>query len=715
MLSFKTHYGQITDRAHGFSGPLPKSFTFNTPVGNAIDKNGHLWVCDTGNNRVVILNDSLTHILDIVAYTDQTPLLLPFHLADHPEKHQMYLTDMGNRRVVVLDYGDQLPEGYTRFAFAFGDQPDECTCFTPLSDPNGLAFVKEDEKFLLFVTDEFFYTKDDLRNRCVKFSDTGIFLDDFRQLKKGETINELKWPQGLAADAQGNLYIANTGDYEVLKCQPNYQIVGNTCQINDDAETGDVFVHSFGNPTGSDFGNIIRGVDVIGEHIFVADQVDNKVSVYDAQTGKLLCLFGDMVPLFPAKAQTISDWWYYTLSNRAMLGPYSICPAKNKGEYFITEPVVSRLIKIKVPALENELPQPSNGQVSTLPVLLLQALGERRNHRDGADSQFNMVTSVVRGTPTPAHVRQQQPWWAAWSGEVYKTLFDSYLAPFWKQQITKGQETFYNIDAGNWTIKGYREAANDFTQTPRVLQGLYTGGTLALATYTPSVPLLGQIVPGSPIILASNFIFAKITMYQFNLDGKLINYGLPFGNDLEGPQGLSVSPKGEVYIADFVGNKVEKWQILPSGYAQFVKSFRPPDQEAFMPMDTTVDREGRVLVCDQVSNQILAFSPDGDLLWRYGKTGYCKDLSTEYDQFQLPTSVFVDENNHLIVNDLVNRALKVFEIGRDTLHYKTGKLLFMDLPEAGGSWMPFFLYAEGQHIYLPDSAYNIVSVYTYEV
>lgn len=725
-LTFQDYYGKLTRSQNGFSGEVPPDFTLNTPVGNATDAHGNVWVCDTGNNRLVIFDDALENILQIITGVELeggfSRFLLPFHLTAHPDRQQMFLTDMGNRRVVVLEYAKGRKE-YVQFVRAFGDTPQKN--FTPLSDPNGLAFVRESGKLVLFVTDEFFYSEGDNRNRCVKFSETGEFLDDFRQIRKGATINELKWPQGLAADSEGNLYLANTGDYEVLKCHTQSQIEGQTLQIDEDTERGDVFVHSFGNPTGAGFGNIIRGVDVIDDQVFIADQVHDKISVYDT-SGTLLFVFGDMVPLFPAQASSLSDWWYYTLGNRDIMGPYSICKGKNAGEYFITEPILSRLIKIRIPELETPRPQlETSGAdarlVPQLEVFLLKAVGKRRNQAGNAqqpDSQFNMVTSVMGAPTDPDSVATSKSLLDNFTQTLmapYELFYNTWMRPFWQPSLDRARQTLYTIDAGNWTIKGYAEADNDFTEFPRAMDGLYVGGELAMTSYQPQEPMLGQIVPGSPLFLVSNFVLRQIRMYQWNLDGKLIGYGMPFGLGLRGPQGLTVSPDGAVYVADFVGNKVSKWQLLPTGQAMFVRDIRPEGDTPFMPMDVAVDRDGRVLVCDQVRNQILAFDSEGNPLWAYGKSGYCKNLQTEYDQFQLPTSVFVDENNHLIVNDLVNRALKVFEIKNDTLNYKTGKLLFTDPPEVGGAWMPFFLYARQGKIYAPDSAYNIVSVYAYEV
>ncbi len=68
----------------------------------------------------------------------------------------------------------------------------------------------------------------------------------------------------------------------------------------------------------------------------------------------------------------------------------------------------------------------------------------------------------------------------------------------------------------------------------------------------------------------------------------------------------------------------------------------------------------------------------------------------------------VDQEGHLIVNDLVNRALKVFRIGEDTPEYVTGELVLKKYPEVGGLRMPFFIYAYNLRAYEPDNTLNFL-------
>lgn len=506
------------------------------------------------------------------------------------------------------------------------------------------------------------------------------------------------------------------------------------------SEEGETFLHSFGNPVKAGFTNIIRGISVIDDMVFASDQINGKISVYDAHTGKLLFLLGKLTSLIPEDegARNFSDILFYTLEDQQLFEPYVICKAKDEDEFYVTEPGTSRLVHIRIPNIYKSIPeaQANTDNPIELKVILIRDIGQRRNQPipEQPFSQFNVISAVIGldekvshysskpESEIPSYLRMNpfQKSWEAFSdfyNQQYSFLYDVWMKPFASSNLHQANDQLYNIDLANWQIKSYDETKANFEVTAKFMNGSYFVGDLAIAAFQPSQVFLGQICPKTPLFFLSNFALGIIHILQFDLQGKLVNYGFPFGSkgeaafQLSGPQGLAVNDFGEIYIADSILNRISKWQILPTGQVFFIKNFRP-DQEFFKPTDVTIDKQNRVFVCDQLSNQIAVFDREGNHLWSYGQTGYSMDLEKEYANFQLPTSAFVDDD-HLIVNDLVNRALKVFEIKENTLEYLTGGLLFEDEPGKGGAWMPYFIYAKNRKIYAPDSAYNIVSVYEY--
>src|SRR5471032_2447325 len=114
------YYGELALPGSTRSGKLPEDFTMNSPVGIHKDNFNRVWVCDTGNSRVLIFTADLTTLLHVIDGPGElTPqaerLLMPFHLCPHPTENLMYCTDMGHGRVVAYAYD----EDEVTFSFAF--------------------------------------------------------------------------------------------------------------------------------------------------------------------------------------------------------------------------------------------------------------------------------------------------------------------------------------------------------------------------------------------------------------------------------------------------------------------------------------------------------------------------------------------------------------------------------------------------------------------
>jgi DNA-binding beta-propeller fold protein YncE len=725
--SFKhlCHYGELVLPGTTESGELPDNFTMNSPVGVIRDNYNHVWVCDTGNSRILVFTadlNSLLHVIDLTAIGtgQQKRLMMPFHLCPHPDEDLMYATDMGNGRVVVFTYDEDTVD----FRFAFGDADDGINgdAFVPLSDPNGITIVREASgEHFLYVCDEFFHTGKDVRSRCVKFTLGGKFVLQFRAVVDPDHTHDLLWPQGLASDSKGCLYLANTGYYQVLKIDTAWPVQDERVISPREA----ALLHSFGNPAGIGKFNVMRSVCVIDDYVFVPGQVENAISIYNPD-GKLQEVVEGMNSLWNHKPQAVhsfSDFVYGALEDTVFVGPYQICAADVPDTYYITEPFASTVLRVRIPS--------GKSGVHT-DALLLDAVGHRRDNesRQLATSQFNCMTSVLRVDPKRKGGTGKLPdggWldgWAKTTAGIYQYWYDQFLVRTGFDPLANVGTSSFNIDSGNWCLKTFNTAVDPYAQLQDMVRGFFAPGDLAMAAFYPSQPLLGQICPGTPLVFITNFNMSTVSMYQFGPNGHLLNYGVPFGIEgiggdgtLKAPQGLAVNSHGEIFIADSLNNRISKWQLQATGVVRFVKNIvweedgKPLD--TFTPCDLDVDAQDRVFVCDQFNNCLRVFDRHGASLWTYGQAGYCDDLATEYSNFYLPASLCIDEEDNLIVNDLVNRALKIFKINGDTLDFVSGDLVFKKYPEVGGVWMPFFIYAHNRRVYVPDTTFNVVNVYSY--
>lgn len=722
------YYGELALPGATRSGALPADFTLNSPVGVQRDSYGNVWVCDTGNSRLLVFTPDLDTLLQVIEGPGQaTPraprVLMPFHLCPHPTQNLMYCTDMGNSRVVVFAYGRDSVE----FSFTFGGADDGINGagYTPLSDPNGITIVRERSgDHFIYVCDEFFHTKGDERSRCVKFTLDGKFVHQFRGVAGPARQHDLLWPQGIAADSQGNLYLANTGYYEVLKIGTDWPIVDERVVSPGEA----VLLHSFGDPAGIGKFNVMRSVCVIDDHVFVPGQVENAISIYRPD-GTLQSVVEGLLPLWNHSPQpvvhSVSDLMYGLLEEVVFVGPYQICQGDGADTYYITEPFASTVLKVRIP-------QGDDGVRTS--ALLLDAVGHRRDNKAArrATSQFNCMTSVIGVDPRRQAVAAQgglpvSNWmdgWATATARAYQFWYDCWRSHSGVDPLARAGEVSFNIDSGNWCMKTFDTVSDPFAQLPDMMRGFFVPGDLAQAVYYPPQPLLGQVCPGTPLVFITNFNACSVAMYQFGPDGRLLNYGLPFGREgiggegtLKAPQGIAVNSRGEIFIADSMNNRISQWQLQPTGLVVFRKNFRwredGKELAAFSPCDVAIDAQDRVLVCDQFNNCLRVFDHDGNSLWSYGQRGYCDDMDSDYDKFFLPASLCIDDQGHVIVNDLVNRALKVFKIGEQGLTFVAGKVFFKQYPENGGVWMPYFIYARERRVYVPDTTFNVVNVFDY--
>lgn len=735
-LSHLACYGEMARVGDDVPGPVRPSLTLNSPVGVSMDRRGNVWVCDTGNNRLLIFDAGLTHLRHVLhAPADGqkgpggVPFRMPFHLCPHPDLDRMFITDMGNSRVVVMDVDGDVP----RFAGTIGDRAQGA--FTPLQDPNGITLVRQaDGRCHVFVNDEFFHNASEpMRNRCVRFDEEGNYLSEFRTVVVAGRRHDLYWPQGLSSDAEGNLYIANTGSYEILR-------VASDAPVDADFSVADgkaVVAHRFGQPRGMGMLNIMRDVNVIGERVFVPDHVQNAISVYSTDGRSLATVSGVRAGwhhgLEPVRSLT--DPLYYLLEDTSLVSPYVICDGGEKDVYFISEPFTSRILKARIALDELDGSQQAS-------VVMLAAVGGRRDGKEMSAAgsgetvaQFNCVTSVIslpaaqaRAPERTAAAATAQPWlqWPAAASAALAGQYDFWWGGMARQMLAhtgaadRIEATRITLDAGNWRLTGCRADGDAYVAAGVRVDGYFLAGNLGMAVLAPDFPLLGQLVPGSPLLLVGNFNMGTISMYQVGPLGNLINYGVPFGVHgsepacIAGPQGMAARADGMVYIADTLNNRMSQWQILANGMASFVRNFVWPGHErgeaAFTPTDVVIAGDGRLYVTDQFNNRICVFDGDGNPLFSFGRQGYWEEGEPDGERFMLPTSLAVD-GDRLIVNDLVNRALKVFSLSNGKPRFESGISLFKLTTEEGGVWMPFLMHAHEGRVYVADSTYNIVQIY----
>ena len=196
----------------------------SVPRGLAIDADGVLYVADTGNNQIHELDDEgMTAVAGVAGLGDGGPatharLLDPNGVAIDADG-TIYITDTGNRRVRKVD-----AEGVITTFAGTGEQGDGGDGGPATSAqfyyPGGIAI---DSAGNVYIADLYGHRirKVDTEGIITTFAGTGEAGDADKDGDIGDggpaTSAQLRYPAGLAFDADDNLYIADAGNSRIRK------------------------------------------------------------------------------------------------------------------------------------------------------------------------------------------------------------------------------------------------------------------------------------------------------------------------------------------------------------------------------------------------------------------------------------------------------------------------------------------------------------------
>ncbi|ERB64646.1 hypothetical protein G3U99_15170 [Vibrio coralliilyticus OCN008] len=664
-----THLPNLPCRAAG-------NVSLNTPVGNCIDRFGRIWLADTAHNRLLVFDRKMKKLLASFGSvgSGSQQFNMPFRLLPHPEKPWIYVSDIANKRIHILEYNQTLN---IRSIHRFGaGEP------VHLEGPNGLAFYEGK----LCVADEF-YEGPDNESRLVVFDENGNWLRDINVVNAQEAVHFL-WPQGLSCDNNGHLYVANTGFATVVRCDWD----GNPVPFT----SGKTYLDDI---------DLARDVSIIDNRILIPGAKQYSVSVYDIDGQFSGSLSGFFSPIQVTKL--------------------------HQDVLLITEPILASLQihKVDWSDLSPELPTTT---------LVIDQLGDERDRKGqlhfvtsvagdtsptaqgGYTSQFPLVSEWW-----DQHFQQQDKWLdsihqldaPSWMSMTLSTQLEwtqrwqqTWVRIFLGDKFDDPNQLLWLVDAGNYQLQATERSQPDAAR-PGSLPLL--PGSLGICSLTPTTPLIGQLNPDLPLLVVSNYISGIITIYQYDeFIGELVPFSY-FGGlghadwQLFKPQGIAVDPiSRDIYVADSGNNRICRWRLNAQGIAGLVSTFGQKghgDQDFFTPTDITITPDGQKYITDQNNNRVVIYDRHDKYVGSFGQQGY----GTDNDNFLLPTSIDFDEGK-LFVSDLVNRAIKVFDQQGQFIDSFSG---FGADPSKGELWMPYLLHAHNRTLYLPDCALNRVNVY----
>ena len=175
----------------------------------------------------------------------------------------------------------------------------------------------------------------------------------------------------------------------------------------------------------------------------------------------------------------------------------------------------------------------------------------------------------------------------------------------------------------------------------------------------------GQGIAATALAVKAGKVYAtdQYQVFEFDTDGKFVKqWGKPgtAPGDLDHPNGIAVADDGTVYVADsnharltaFGKDGSVKWNFGTPPAGEASQGAAPPLQ---LPRGATVTADGRIIVADAFSFELVSVSKDGKLNGRYGERG------TAAGQFNFPNDVD-STGDRLVVADKENGRIQVLQL-----------------------------------------------------
>lgn len=190
---------------------------FLRPVGLALDHRGQLYVADSGNNRIQVVDIDGNFIAEYGRHGWRTGEFdTPTDVAINFQRTELlYVADTGNSRVQYCNLVDRIFRIVAGSRLNYDLREGEENRVIELDLPEGVGIGRNGEV----------YTTDTGNHRYIQFNTDG--LPAMIRGEFGRAMEQFRDPIDLVVDSRGNVYVVDSGNHRIKK----YDFSGNLVQM----------------------------------------------------------------------------------------------------------------------------------------------------------------------------------------------------------------------------------------------------------------------------------------------------------------------------------------------------------------------------------------------------------------------------------------------------------------------------------------------------
>jgi len=454
------------------------------------------------------------------------------------------------------------------------------------------------------------------------------------------TAAQFSYPQGVAVDSSGNVYVADSSNNRVRKVTP----LGVVTTL-----AGDTQGYADGIGTAAQF-SYPQGVAVDSSgNVYVGDSNNAKIRKMTSVLGTWAFANPSIVPSVGTSSQTV------------------VFTPNDTVTYDTVTTSVSITVTVVTPTL-TWTPSPTAGltypaALSSTQLNATSSVSGTFSYNPTSGTVLNPGTNTLVGTFTPTDTNNYTS-----GGLITNTVIVSKGSPVltWTPSPTAGLT--YPAPLTSTQLNASSSVAGTFSYNPPSGTVLNPGTNTLVATFTPTTAtkyVSGLTITNTVVVAKGTPMFGTPTLSPISFGQTLGNITLSGGWAITGvwavntvatgtlsePSGVAVDSSSNVYVSDKQNNRIQK--VSPAGEVTTL-----PVGSLSRPSGVAVDSSGNVYVADTGNNRIQKLTPAGVVSTLAGSTqGYADGVGTAA-KFYLPYGVTVDSSGNVYVADTINNRIR---------------------------------------------------------